>query len=54
MTCEDSIDVYDLRPGQGGCLICIEGVLYGDGQSDRDYSELVLSTILNLRSLMNH
>lgn len=24
-----------------GCVICIEGVAYGDGQSEEDYSESV-------------
>jgi snRNA-activating protein complex subunit 3 len=31
-----------LDPGQPnfiGCAVCIEGVVYGDGQSEEDYSE---------------
>jgi snRNA-activating protein complex subunit 3 len=29
------------QPTFSGCVVCIEGVAYGDGQSDEDYSEYV-------------
>lgn len=29
---------------QCGAVVCIEGVAYGDGQIEEDYSELVIST----------
>lgn len=29
-------------PSASGCVMCLEGILYGDGQSESDYSEYVV------------
>lgn len=36
---------HEETPSHRGAVVCIEGVAYGDGQADEDYSESVVPAI---------
>lgn len=40
------LDKQDQSGSSSGCVICIEGYAYGDGQSGDDYAEQVLSILI--------
>lgn len=41
---DDRVTAYrDDVPTRPGCVICIEGLAYGDGESELDYAEYVIS-----------
>lgn len=39
---DDRVTGYRDVPTRPGCVICIEGVAYGDGESEFDYAECVI------------
>jgi snRNA-activating protein complex subunit 3 len=48
---DDRVTGYRDVPTRPGCVICIEGVAYGDGESEFDYAECVIPIPIVVRLL---